>query len=234
MAVSAKRRRDIGLAAILVVVIAVLAGYLAFGRSGDGGRAQAADSAAPTTARTATNQFARLQENDPLAMGPLDAPVVMVIFSDFRCPFCAKFSRDTEPQLIERYVRPGRMRIEWRDLPIFGEQSINAAKAGRAAAEQGRFWEFTHAVFGAAPERGHPDLTTDVLVGHAKEAGVPDLAKFRADFTGDGLLPAVQTDFQMAAASGATSTPLFMINDKPVVGAQPASVFTSIIDAELG
>ena len=78
------------------------------------------------------------------------------------------------------------------------------AKAGRAAAEQGRFWEFTHAVFGAAPERGHPDLTTDVLVGHAKEAGVPDLAKFRADFTGDGLLPAVQTDFQMAAASGAS------------------------------
>lgn len=72
--------------------------------------------------------MARRVDGDPLARGPVDAPVVLVVYSDYRCPFCAKFSHDTEPQLVDKYVEAGKLRIEWRDLPIFGEESMVAAR----------------------------------------------------------------------------------------------------------
>ncbi len=222
---SENRQRDIWIAGILGVVIIVLATYLFLDHS--------SKSTASVNSPAATghhNSLARLHADDPMALGPVDAPVVLVIYSDYRCPFCAKFSRDTEPQLVERYVNTGKLRIEWRDLPIFGAQSVQAAKAGRAAAEQRRFWEFNRAVFRHAPDRGHADLTDQVLLERAREAAVPDLARFQAAFTGDRLLPAVDQDIQEAVAIGAASTPVFVINDKPVVGAQPLDVFVSVIE----
>lgn len=222
---SVNRQRDTWIAAILGVVIIVLAAYLFFDHSS---RSTASiDSPAATTR---PNSLARQHPGDPMALGPVDAPVVLVIYSDYRCPFCAKFSRDTEPRLVERYVDTGKLRIEWRDLPIFGAQSVQAAKAGRAAAEQGRFWEFNRAVYRHAPDRGHAELNDEILLERGREAGVPDLARFQAAVASDRLLPAVQQDIQEAVAIGAASTPVFVINDKPVVGAQPLDVFVSVIE----
>ncbi|MGH3955652.1 MAG: thioredoxin domain-containing protein [Mycobacterium sp.] len=222
---SENRQRDIWIAGILGVVIIVLATYLFLDHS-----SKSTASVNSPAATSHHNSLARLHAHDPMALGPVDAPVVLVIYSDYRCPFCAKFSRDTEPQLVERYVNTGKLRIEWRDLPIFGAQSVQAAKAGRAAAEQGRFWEFNRAVFRHAPDSGHAELTDQVLLERAREAALPDVARFQAAFTGDRLLPAVEQDIQEAVAIGAASTPVFVINDKPVVGAQPLDVFVSVIE----
>lgn len=84
----------------------------------------------------------RRESCDPFAMGRADAPIVMVKHEDYRCPSCSKFTADVEPQLIERYVEDGTLRIERRDFPVFGEEPLEMAKAGRAAARQGKFWEF--------------------------------------------------------------------------------------------
>ncbi|MEH6820450.1 MAG: DsbA family protein [Dietzia psychralcaliphila] len=177
--------------------------------------------------------IARFEEGDPMAMGPVDARVVMTVYSDFRCPFCAKFSREVEPALIEEYVDGGDLRIEWVDLPIFGEESMMAARAGRAAADQGRFWEFTEVVFADAPDRGHPDLGEEELVGYAAEAGVPDLERFRADMTGAAYDEAIRADYQAATALGATSTPTFLINGTGIVGARSVETFRTVIDNSL-
>lgn len=107
---------------------------------------------------------------------------------------------------------------------------MQAAKAGRAAAEQGRFWEFNRAVYRHAPDRGHAELTDKILLDRAREAEVPDLARFQTAVESDRLLPAVQQDIQEAVAIGAASTPVFLINDQPVVGAQPLDVFISVIE----
>lgn len=221
---SENRQRDVWIAGILGVVIIVLATYLFFDHSSE------STASINSSAASHHNSLARLQADDPMALGPVDAPVVLVIYSDYRCPFCAKFSRDTEPQLVERYVNTGKLRIEWRDLPIFGAQSLQAAKAGRAAAEQGRFWEFNRTVFRYAPDHGHAELTDKILLERAREAGVPDLARFQAAVASDRLLPAVQRDIQEAVAIGAASTPVFVINDQPVVGAQPLDIFVSVIE----
>lgn len=177
--------------------------------------------------------LSRRIDGDPTAMGEVDAPVVLIEFADYRCPFCGKFHRDTLGDLVDEYVEDGRMRVEWRDAPVFGDQSVDAAVAARAAAEQGVFWEYQHAVFGEAPDSGHPDLPRDVLIEHAKSAGVTDMEKFEADLDNEDLQGQVQSDFEEAQRLGVTSVPTFAINDAVISGAQPADVFRETIDKEL-
>ena len=159
--------------------------------------------------------------------------MVLIEYADYRCPFCGLFSRETLPPLVEKYVESGELRIEWRDLPVFGEQSFTAAVAGRAAGEQDRFWEFNKAVFAEAPKRGHIDLPEERLLELAQEAGVPDVEKFRNDLQSEELAAAVTNDAQEAASLGATGTPTFLVNDTPLIGAQPLAVFEQAIEGEL-
>ncbi len=173
---------------------------------------------------------ARRVEGDPLARGDVDAPVVMVVFSDYRCPFCAKFSRDLEPLLIDKYVDDGVLRIEWRDFPLFGEGSVQAAIAGRAAARQGKFWEFNETIYAAAPQSGHPDYSRSDLVDFAREAGVPDLDRFESDMDDPALFGAVNADFDEGSSLGVPATPSFIINGYPIRGAQPIAEFYRVID----
>ena len=174
--------------------------------------------------------LSRRIDGDPLALGDVDAPVVLVEYSDYRCPFCAKFSRDSEPELIQRYVDEGKLRIEWRDMPLFGEQSLAAARAGRAAAAQGKFWEFNSAVYAAAPATGHADLTPAVLRGFAEQAGVPDLDRFEADAASADFDEQIRGDAEAAQMLGVVSTPSFSVNGHPLVGAQPTPAFTRLVD----
>lgn len=180
-----------------------------------------------------TIDMSRRVSGDPTAIGDVDAPVVMIEYSDYRCPFCALFAQDTLPKLVEKYVDSGKLRIEWRDFPVFGEQSISAAVAGRAAAQQDKFWDFNRTIYAAAPERGHPDLPPQRLVELAKKAGVADIEQFKTDMKSDKLKQKVISDAQEAASLGATGTPTFLINGTPLVGAQPLGNFEQAIDDAL-
>ena len=201
--------------------------------SGTGPGAGTGEAIPESPGRESMERVARLTEGDPLAMGPLDAPVVMTVHSDFRCPFCAKFSREVEPVLIKEYVDTGKLRMEWRDLPIFGEESMVAARAARAAADQDRFWEFTQALYADAPASGHPDHTEADLVGYAREAGVADLDRFRRDMGSTKYDAEIKADQALSTSVGAKSTPTVVINGTGVVGARPVEVFTQVIEQAL-
>ncbi|RLP77469.1 DsbA family protein [Mycetocola tolaasinivorans] len=177
--------------------------------------------------------LARRIEGDPLALGPVDAPVTLVEFADYRCPFCGVFSRDSMPQIISEFVDSGQLRVEWRDLPVFGEDSVAAAVAARAAGEQGMFWEYHDAIFEAAPERGHPDYPRERLLEFAAQVKIPDIAKFTADLDRPELTQAVIRDLGEGTSLGVNSTPVFAVNATPIVGAQPLSVFQEVIRQEL-
>jgi protein-disulfide isomerase len=228
----------------LVVVAVALIGYLVTGGLGSGPEegsvtAPPGTSGAPSASSGETaavgplGDIARRQEGDPLALGSVDAPVVMTIFSDYRCPFCAKFSRETEQQLIDEYVDDGRLRIEWRDFPIFGAESTLAAQAGRAAAAQGKFWEFTKAIYADSPERAHPDLPEERLIDYAGQVGVSDIAKFRSDMHSPQVQQAVQQDLMEGTSLGVSGTPAFVVNGHPIMGAQPIDRFRAQIDQAL-
>ncbi|MFD3512500.1 DsbA family protein [Streptomyces sp. NPDC058657] len=173
-------------------------------------------------------KLARRADGDKLALGRADAPVVMVEYADFKCGFCGKFARDTEPELIKKYVDNGTLRIEWRNFPIFGAESEAAARASWAAGQQGRFWEFHRAAYAkGAKEKGFGDARLTEL---AKEAGVDDLARFTSDVAGKQAKDAVQKDQQEAYGLGASATPAFLINGRPIAGAQPDEVFQQAIE----
>ncbi|MDJ0348362.1 DsbA family protein [Cryobacterium sp. PH29-G1] len=177
--------------------------------------------------------LARRLEGDVTAIGAVDAPVVMIEYADYRCPFCGIFARDTMPDLMTEYVDSGLLRYEWRDLPVFGDESVQAAVAARAAGAQGRFWQYHSAVFAAAPERGHLAIDRATLMEFAEQAKVPDLAAFERDLDDPVHRAAVQVDASQAQQIGATSTPIFMIGTTPVLGAQPLEAFRQVIDDEI-
>ncbi|SDL24023.1 DsbA family protein [Streptomyces indicus] len=176
-------------------------------------------------------KLARRDAGDPLAQGPADAPVVMIEYADFKCGFCGKFARDTEPALVKKYVDAGKLRIEWRNFPIFGEESEAAARGAWAAGQQGRFWEFHAAAYAdGAKEKG---FGADRLKALAEEAGVADLDRFVRDADSKKAREAVSRDQEEAYGLGAASTPSFLINGRPIAGAQPAETFTQAIDEAL-
>jgi protein-disulfide isomerase len=174
--------------------------------------------------------LARREPDDGMAMGAVDAPVVLIEWADFQCRFCAVFARQTEPELVERYVADGILRIEWRDYPILGEESLTAALGGRAAAAQGAFWEYHAAVFAEDRAVESGELTADGLVTIAGELGL-DTQRFEADLDDPALFAGVQRDWQEGQQLGITSTPVFLVDGHPVLGAQPLEVFTELIDA---
>ncbi|WDH80068.1 thioredoxin domain-containing protein [Microbacterium esteraromaticum] len=176
--------------------------------------------------------LSRRIDGDVAALGAVDAPVVMIEYADYRCPYCGVFALDTMPQLVADYIDTGKLRIEWRDVPLFGEDSFNAAVAARAAGQQGLFWEYHHAVY-AFQGDSRKDLPREQLLELADEAGVPDLAAFETALDDPALQQAVAADAQEAQAIGVQSTPAFLIGQTPVMGAQPIDVFRQVIDGEL-
>ncbi|MEV6244610.1 thioredoxin domain-containing protein [Streptomyces sp. NPDC051742] len=223
-----------------VAVAAVLLGVVSYTATkpsspGASGSAAGSSSVAEVSADPSAGVYAELEAyarrdaSDKLALGRADAPVVLIEYADFKCGYCGKFARDTEPVLIEKYVENGTLRIEWRNFPIFGEESEAVARASWAAGQQGRFWEFHKAAYAeGAKEKGFGKARLAAL---AKEAGVPDAARFAKDTDGAAARASVRADQEQGYALGATSTPSFLVNGRPIAGAQPLETFTEAIEA---
>lgn len=230
---SRPRPRTIAFLFLAVALLVLFVGIFAYQGGASQGRTGGERPAGSAKSDSAPLDLSRRLANDPSAIGDAGAPVVLIEYADYRCPFCGLFARDTLPALVEKYVASGDLRIEWRDLPVFGDESNKAAVAGRAAGKQGKFWEFNKAVFAIAPERGHAALPRERLLQIAKDAGVPDISQFEADLDSKELEQAVIEDAQEAASIGATGTPTFLVNESPLVGAQPLATFEKAIEEAL-
>lgn len=168
---------------------------------------------------------AELADDDP-ALGPEDAPIVMVEFSDFNCPFCGRYATETFPQIVEHYG--DLVRIVYRDNPIIGGQaSVDAAIAAECAGDQGYFWEFHEFLFSNTQARG-----AEVYASYAQELGL-NMDDYNACIINPGTLDEVRLDYLDAQGLGLTGTPGFYINGRFVSGAQAFDTFRLIIDNEL-
>ncbi|MFE2282851.1 DsbA family protein [Streptomyces sp. NPDC059443] len=213
-----------------VAVAAVTLGIVSWQASApadkpSGGPAAAA--APRTDPATELKALARRESGDKLAAGRADAPVVLIEYSDFKCGYCGKFARDTEPELVKKYVEDGTLRIEWRNFPIFGADSEAAAKAAWAAGQQDRFAQFHAAAYAeGSKEKGFGEARLEEL---ARQAGVPDLERFKKDMAGEEAAAALRKDQEEGYRIGVTSTPSFLVNGQPIAGAQPMDAFAAAI-----
>lgn len=212
-----------------VVVIAIVAVLAIIARPSD---QPAGPAAAGGQEESPFASLARRTPGDPLALGAPDAPVVVIEYADFQCPFCGKHARETTPRLIRDYVDQGLVRIEWRDLPYLGEESRAAATAARAAAAQGRFWEFHDALYASQRRVNSGALNDAALRDIATRIGL-DLTRFDADRASPGIREAIDRDQREATSMGLTGTPAFSIGDTLIIGAQPYEAFKQAIDEQL-
>ena len=160
------------------------------------------------------------------ARGEKSAPVSIVEFSDFQCPFC-KAATTTMHQVMAQYA--GKVRWVFRDFPIASLHPLanKAHEAARCAAEQGKFWEYHDVLFQKSPQ-----LAPAELQKYARELKL-DGESFDRCIEGGKYQAAIAADIEDGQRLGVSGTPAFFINGRMLVGAQPASAFQQVIDSEL-
>ena len=166
-------------------------------------------------------------ESDPF-IGDVDAPVTIVEFSDFQCPFCARFYDDAYQSIKDEYLESGQVKIVFRDFPLsFHPEAEPAALAAECAHEQGMFWEFHDLIF-----ENQDILSSSAYLEWAEDLGL-DVGDFSTCIEEGRYLSEIATDYNDGGRLGITGTPGFFVNGELVTGAQPYSVFQAEIEAAL-
>jgi protein-disulfide isomerase len=158
-------------------------------------------------------------------IGSSSAPITIVEFSDFHCPYCGRFARETFQPLLKDF--DGKIKIVFRDYPILGQSSLEAALAAGCANEQNAFWPFHDLLF-----NNQQSLTRDAYLSYAKQLNLK-VDQFTTCYDKQKYMDEIKKDYTYAQGLGITGTPTFFINGKFVSGAQPYSVFADAIKAEL-
>ncbi len=192
------------------------------------GQDQPAEPAVPPGAEP-TPEFRRydIPEDDDPVWGPDDAPITIIEFSDYECPYCRKWHTEAWPQLQAEFG--DQIRLVYRDFPLTSihANATPAAAAANCAGEQDMYWPYNEKLF--ANER---PLGRNTYESYAEEIGL-EMDTFKECMESGRYVAEVEADYQFAVSLGIRSTPTFFVNGIPVVGAQPFEVFKNLIDKEL-
>jgi protein-disulfide isomerase len=170
-------------------------------------------------------EVAKASYSVPAKGGPANAPVTIVEFSDFECPYCSRVN-PTLKQVQDQYG--DKVRVEFRQFPLnFHPNAQKAAEASLCAHDQGKFWELHDAMF--ADQKA---LAVDTLKAKAKELGL-NAEQFNSCLDSGKHAAAVQADLQAGSQAGVSGTPAMFINGRFINGAVPVEQITKVIDDEL-
>lgn len=184
-------------------------------------------------------------------MGDPNAPVKIIEYSDFQCPYCARFSETTEPSIVEMYVATGKVYFEYRSVGQFlGPESARAAEAAYCAGDQGKFWEMHDIIFANLSGENRGALNDSRLTAFAERLSL-NMNTFKDCFNNGKYTSRLLEDQQNAAkditgaanyaelvaanqySAGGISTPSFVVNGRLIPGAVPFSTFQQEIEAAL-
>ena len=171
-------------------------------------------------------------------LGKSDAPLTMVEFTDYQCPFCGRFETTTFHEIKRNYIDTGKLRLIVRDLPLSDMHpfALKAAQSVHCAGDQGKFWEMKELVF-----KNQSKLDGDSLAGYAKDLSLNG-DTFKSCMADGKHLKEIGDEAKYAQSLGITGTPTFIIGKsagdsvegKVIVGAQPLAAFEAVIDEMLG
>ena len=205
-------------------------------------RAAPAPQPAQQTGQPSTPQIFKVSIDDDPVKGNPDAPVTVVEYSDFQCPFCSIFFQQTLPMIEENYIDTGKIKFVYKDLPLdsLHPNARAASIAAECADEQGKFWEYHNALFEKQLQWSNlasselQNTFTEFATGMGLQA-----ASFESCMQSPNIADEVNKDALEAASYGATGTPTFFIGNEndgfiKITGAQPFVVFQNVIDSQLG
>ncbi len=166
------------------------------------------------------------EDGDP-SFGPSDAPITIIEFSDFQCPYCQKWHNEVWKKLVAAY--PTQIRLVYRDFPLYSihPDAAPAANAAECANEQSKYWEFHDLLFS-----GNEGLGEAAYQNYASSLNL-NMASFQQCLDENRYETEVTADFEYASGIGIQSTPTFFVNGVALIGAQPYEVFKEVIDLEL-
>ena len=236
--VTFKRSHFYSVLTVLAFAAGVLLGYVVWGMDlteNVAGAAQSPQTAAQARgpvaeAPVATSEPEYVRYDVPsdgfYATGPEDAPITIIEFSDYQCPFCRRWHQEVYQPLLAAY--PGKIKLVYRHLPLTSihPDAFPAAEAAMCAGEQNAYWQYHEKLFASEL------LGTEVYKQYAQELGL-DMTTFEACITDHKYQQAIQEDSDFAVNLGVRSTPTFFVNGLAIVGAQPLEVFKQVIDKEL-
>jgi protein-disulfide isomerase len=166
--------------------------------------------------------------DDDVVKGDPNAPVTIVEWSDFECPFCARFYEQTLGQITTEYIDTGKVKLVYRDFPLsFHTQAQKAAEAAECAKDQNKFWEMHDKLFESGVSGG-----VESFKQYAADIGL-NTATFNSCLDSGEKAAEIKKDMDDGTAVGIRGTPGFIINGQLVSGAQPFENFKSVIEAEL-
>jgi protein-disulfide isomerase len=170
-------------------------------------------------------------------LGKSDAPLTLVEFTDFQCPFCARFETTTFPEIKKSYIDTGKVRLILRDLPLADMHpfALKAAQSVHCAGDQGKFWEMKDLVF-----KNQNKIDVDSLANYAKELSLNGDA-FKSCMAEGKHLKEIGDEAKYAQSLGITGTPTFIlgkavgdsVEGRVIVGAQPLATFEAAINEML-
>ena len=226
---------------VLGVVMGTMYTKIRFLEAGYGGSAKAAAAAALPSVPTAPTQpgapqaptkvNVQVTADDPVK-GKSGAKLTIVEFGDYQCPFCGRFFKEVEPQIIKDYVDTGKVKFVYKNLAFLGQESKDAANAALCAKEQNKFWEYHDKIYSSQSGENQGTFSVVNLKKFAVDLGL-DASKFNSCLDGQKYNSQVQADIAEANKNGFQSTPSIAVGTVAVIGAQPYAQFKTIIDAEL-
>jgi protein-disulfide isomerase len=184
--------------------------------------------AAPSPSPAAPSVDMKTLIDDDSIKGDKDAPVTIVEFSDYECPFCARFYSDTYGQIVEKYIDTGKVNLVYRDFPLsFHPNAQKAGEAAECAGEQGKYYEMHDLLFEKGVSGG-----VSAYKQYAKEIGLKT-SDFDSCLDSGEMAGEVRKDFTDGQRAGVQGTPAFFIDGKLISGAQPFPAFEAAIEAAL-
>jgi len=192
---------------------------------------------APSATSTAQAPNAKLPDISArdVILGDANAPVSLIEYGDYQCPFCGQVFKEVEPQLRDEYIKTGKVRMVFRNFQFLGPESTNAGAAAECAKDQEKFWLYHDALYIAETKdakENNGSLNRALFVKLAGSVGL-DVPTFTTCLDSNKYVAQIGTEQTDATAIGVNSTPTTYINGQAIEGAQPYAVFKAAIDLAL-
>jgi protein-disulfide isomerase len=210
------------LAIIVVVVVIIVAG------SGGGSGGDAED----VTEVAQVDKLLKGIPQEKTTLGKSTAPVTLIEYGDLQCPICKEYSEEFLPAIIEKQVKNGEVKIDYRDFIIISEESIPAGEAALAAGEQGKGWTFIELFYRNQGEERSGYVTEEFLESIGKAAGIPDIAKWNEERKSGKFKKEVEKTTAEATKYGFEGTPSFAIEGPGANGLETMATPQSVGEFE--
>lgn len=199
-----------------------------------------------STAGDTADLLSKIDLKEVVFLGNPKAPVTLIQYSDYQCPFCGRFFEETELALRSEYIQTDKVRTVYKDLAFLGPESVAAAGAANCAADQNKFWEYHDALFRTEIEEDKNDdgvlngssensgnLTRELFLQIAGNLGL-NVSQFISCLDSKKYQAKIEKDIAEARiVIPLPSTPTVFVNDKMIQGALPYNVFKEAIEKEL-